>query len=440
MEKKLSFENDDILGRRKIAENISRIIENSDEFNVIAIDSSWGTGKTTFIKKWETMLHSEEYQGKFKTLYFNAWKNDYMKDPFAALLTAIDNEDSELKESFKSAVTAGIGITKGVTDILLKLATAGAIGTKEFKNIKEEFFKGIKEESFKGIKEEQTARDNFIEEIEKIASEGPKTIFFIDEIDRCRPTFAIELLETIKHLFSAKNIYFIISVDKIQLSHSIKSLYGEGMDADGYLRRFFDLEFAMPIDLNDYISNKAKSINNIGGQAKLLIELLSGFMVLERYSLRDIDKTYEYMKLLIPNLTNNDRLLMNISGRRSYFVAFICSYLINLKMKHSETYNKIINKNFASEEIDDIVKIVNIDDSKDIHSTMSVYFNMNTVTSEFVKKYLVTLKEFNVEEDDMYNEAYIVNKINLADLIYRLNFHENIISLLEILDSFKVNV
>lgn len=437
MEEKLSFENDDILDRKKIAENITRIIENSDEFNVIAIDSSWGTGKTTFIKKWETMLHSGEYEGKFKTLYFNAWKNDYMKDPFAALLTAIDNENSELKESFKTAVSAGIGITKGVTDIFLKLATAGAIGVKEFTDIKDEIFDGIKNE--------QSTREEFLSEIEQIASGGPKTIFFIDEIDRCRPTFAIELLETIKHLFSAKNIYFIISVDKIQLSHSIKSLYGEGMDADGYLRRFFDLEFMMPINLYSYIEHKTAGLRVDSKEIVSLISLLEDLIMLEKYSLRDIDKTYGYIKLLIPNLIDNCMFLICKENDKKYFITLILAYLINLKVKHSEIYHQVINQKYNIEDIESIVETVNINGSNNIRRDMQHHFegyldrDFNIDASKMIETYLYTIKEFITHTGNIDNSKYRVYGMNIAEIIMATNFNKNFISLLEILNDFTVN-
>lgn len=68
---------------------------------------------------------------------------------------------------------------------------------------------------------------------------------FIDELDRCRPTFAIELLERIKHFFDVENCKFIIATDKQQLSHSIKAVYGVGFDSERYLRRFFDAEYSL---------------------------------------------------------------------------------------------------------------------------------------------------------------------------------------------------
>lgn len=67
-------------------------------------------------------------------------------------------------------------------------------------------------------------------------------MFFIDELDRCRPTFAIELLERIKHLFDIQNIVFVLSIDKEQLEASTAAAYGSAINAPEYLRRFIDLE------------------------------------------------------------------------------------------------------------------------------------------------------------------------------------------------------
>jgi hypothetical protein len=77
-------------------------------------------------------------------------------------------------------------------------------------------------------------------------SERLPLVIIVDELDRCRPPFAVQLLEKIKHLFNVPAIVFVIAVDKGQLGHSIKSMYGQGMDVGGYLRRFIDLDFSLP--------------------------------------------------------------------------------------------------------------------------------------------------------------------------------------------------
>lgn len=78
------------------------------------------------------------------------------------------------------------------------------------------------------------------------AGRKPTLVFFVDEIDRCRPTFAVELLERIKHLFDIPNILFVLSLDKQQLEASIAAVYGQDIKAAEYLRRFIDLEYAIP--------------------------------------------------------------------------------------------------------------------------------------------------------------------------------------------------
>ena len=74
-----------------------------------------------------------------------------------------------------------------------------------------------------------------------------KVIILVDELDRCRPIYAIELLERVKHLFDTEGIVFVLGVDRKQLSHSVKALYGATFDAAGYLRRFIDIDYKLPL-------------------------------------------------------------------------------------------------------------------------------------------------------------------------------------------------
>ena len=76
--------------------------------------------------------------------------------------------------------------------------------------------------------------------------EHPLLVVAIDELDRCRPSYAVELLEVAKHLFSVDGVVFVLAVNRAELAHSIQGLYGPKFDARGYLGRFFDVDFRLP--------------------------------------------------------------------------------------------------------------------------------------------------------------------------------------------------
>ena len=71
-------------------------------------------------------------------------------------------------------------------------------------------------------------------------------IVLIDELDRCRPTYAIEFLEVVKHLMSVDNLVYVFAMNRPALSHAVSGCYGTEFDGSGYLRRFFDVDFKLP--------------------------------------------------------------------------------------------------------------------------------------------------------------------------------------------------
>jgi KAP family P-loop domain len=65
----------------------------------------------------------------------------------------------------------------------------------------------------------------------------------------------VQLLERIKHLFDVEGVVFILGIDRAQLGHSIKALYGSEFDATGYLKRFIDIDYRLPEpELGSYCS------------------------------------------------------------------------------------------------------------------------------------------------------------------------------------------
>ncbi|WP_372364029.1 P-loop NTPase fold protein [Xanthomonas sp. NCPPB 3583] len=78
------------------------------------------------------------------------------------------------------------------------------------------------------------------------ALKGRKVVVIIDELDRCRPLFAIQMLERVKHLFEINGFLFVISTDGKNLPEAVRSVYGGMESGERYLRRFFDFEFRLP--------------------------------------------------------------------------------------------------------------------------------------------------------------------------------------------------
>lgn len=227
---------------------------------VIALNSPWGTGKTTFVNQCISELGDE-----YPAIYYNAWKSDYSRDPFidfcAEILEMEKNESdtpSEEKQNLLDhAKRMGRNIWRKKAEISLSLVSkigtqelAEACGADEFADEISDVVSGIVTKEFEEYRKRKSSTENFTTAlgsfVKKItAGKGP-LIIFVDELDRCRPNYAVELLERIKHLFDVENIVFVLSVDLRQLKYAVESIYGSGMKSEGYLKRFFNIVVDIP--------------------------------------------------------------------------------------------------------------------------------------------------------------------------------------------------
>lgn len=239
------------LERRPYAEILTQIVGSYADGFVLALNNEWGAGKTTFIKMWRQHLNNKGV----KTLYFNAWENDFEKDVLVALISELEElKESKNKAAYKNLLTKAASLTKKVAPGIVKagLKRAGIDGEAAL-----DILQGTAEVGFEALEEEiksYTQRKKSLAEFrisleEFVETADPKNpiIFFIDELDRCRPTYAVEVLEEVKHLFSVPGIVFVLSIDKEQLGHAVRGVYGsEQINSEEYLRRFIDLEYSLP--------------------------------------------------------------------------------------------------------------------------------------------------------------------------------------------------
>ena len=240
------FKND-LLGRKEPAEVLTHLVGSLEGPCVLAVDAAWGAGKTTFLKIWSQYLRNNG----FPVVEFNAWETDHAGDPFVALsseltkgLREYEGTDKGLTEKITKAATE---VLRRVNPGLVQSAIAGIpipIVAQTLASFAKKRLSGY-QAAQKSLKAFRGVLQDMANALSKSRENRP-LIVVINELDRCRPSYAVELLETAKHLFAVNNLVFVLAVNRAELAHAIKALYGSGFDAEGYLRRFFDVDFRLP--------------------------------------------------------------------------------------------------------------------------------------------------------------------------------------------------
>lgn len=237
------------LERQPYAKILTEVVKTYSDGFVFSLNNAWGTGKTTFIKMWKAHLESEN----FKAIYFNAWENDFDSNPLVALMAELESLTGGDKSNFKSLAEKAAILSKNILPILLRAVASKYLDPGVALELVSESTKGaseILEKEIKTYSEKKKGLCEFRDELQKYIQESIEDkplIWIIDELDRCRPNYAVEVLEQIKHFFSVPGIVFVLSIDKEQLGNAIRGVYGsEKLNSDEYLRRFIDLEFVLP--------------------------------------------------------------------------------------------------------------------------------------------------------------------------------------------------
>lgn len=252
--------------------------EHSKNF-VLNINADWGFGKTYFLNNLSIDLENK----KHKIVYFDAWKNDFSDKPMLGFISEINDALSSFLKEDESKTAE---VKKGLVNKLLKLKNSAAplmagflakqlVGasfdqieglfddedktkdvesSKDAKGLEKDVAKTVSSITTKAaefaLKEHINTKDsiekfkvNLKDLVDYIQAETDYKLplfILVDELDRCRPSYAIELLETIKHLFDVEGVYFIIATASHQLSHSVNAVYGNNFESKRYLNRFFD--------------------------------------------------------------------------------------------------------------------------------------------------------------------------------------------------------
>lgn len=265
-----SFDTRDDFNRKSIAEKLIRLLTSDDiDVSPMVIDGSWGIGKSEFCLKTIDLIKSE-YIDSYHVVYIDAFKTDYTGEPVLALLGEIINTccpAQEARENFINKMGNAAGFLLKTT---LKTAVSYVV-RESMEDLKEEFSEAIKDTSDTIIdnaassllKDQVEAEKNIkiLQDTLREISNDKQIIIFVDELDRCRPDYAIDMLEVIKHVFNIDNIRIVLVTNMEQLKLSISHRYGIAHNSQRYLDKFIKFSLRLPKNKNDYWGLTDNSFN-----------------------------------------------------------------------------------------------------------------------------------------------------------------------------------
>jgi hypothetical protein len=315
----------------------------------IALNGEWGSGKTIFVKQVKLVMDFKNphfdrsktdnlYENasfldtipcyeSYSTVYYDAWENDRHEDPLLSLIYATIRSNQHLFDANKR---------RSISDVLGKL-----LDVITERNVSD-FLNQLKGDTPLNVIEQSESVNLLMGEFldSLITEKGNRLVIFVDELDRCRPSYAVQLLERIKHFFYDERITFVFSINFSQLQHTVKTYYGPFFDATRYLDKFFDLRVAMPsIDYNRFFNYKFSFVQSQYIYDRMCRQVIQYFS----FSLREIERYMQMMKIAAYSSTHNTYGPSFSEQKASYFATvYFVPIMIGLNMADLDGYKEFI--------------------------------------------------------------------------------------------------
>lgn len=310
--------------------------ENSKNGLVILLNGAWGSGKSTFLNELEEKIIECNDVQLF--LNYNAYEYDFYETPYIPFFASMENKLKLGKDLDKLVKLTG-NFGKGI--LVSLYAMINGFYKKKFNidlnDIKDNIL-GIENESYKKDFDEFISCKKKIEsKLQKSCSKKPQ-IFIVDELDRCKPSFAINTLEIIKHFFDVENCIFVVSVDKLQLEESAKTIFGQEMDSEKYFSKFFDYQYnLLPIEFYETVDTS--NIHNLN----VIVKEISKLFKIMNISLRDSNKVFnEFVSKY--RTYNNDETPKDKEWTEQQ--CYIVTFLLILKYTGLLFFTELMNGNY----------------------------------------------------------------------------------------------
>lgn len=348
--------NGDIFDRSKCAKVFKEIICEETEPLVVAVNGKWGSGKTFFLERFLKEYQCGENAGL--GVYLNAWEHDYLSNPLLYVFSGIEGALTS-KTGIEFIEDAAWDICrKSISQIGWNLIGKLSLGLSEgLDKIADQYPSDIYQNQIRLVNQVKATLNKLADTVR--AKTGSPLLICVDELDRCRPSYAIEMLERIKHFFNIPNIVFILGIDREQFSQCIRANYGE-IDTENYLHRFLDIEFVLPepsrnVFIEDIwnksniaeclakmdLDNKTQSCSNEGNSFKQIFQLAAQ---IHELTLREIQSALKWFAVTVRRI---------IPGHYS-FPIFI-AILVLIRLRNRTLYHKFMTGNTTPKEVIDYI-------------------------------------------------------------------------------------
>jgi KAP family P-loop domain len=259
---------DDLLERKQLAQQLEDYIAarfaspapGGGSFT-IAVEGPYGQGKSFLLDRLAKQLALSH-----PVAVVNAWADDTANDPLTSLFLAIEQGIAEKVRTQPPEKKAEIvGKVKSVAKIAAKVAVRAAgswlLSSQGVAELESAFEAGVddafdlKNENVKDtplvsrralISEFRELLSSLLDTLETDGLFNRPLIVIIDELDRCRPTYAIRVLEEAKHFFDDTGTVFVYGMNRAALAATVRSIYGATFPAEHYLARFVRRQVQLP--------------------------------------------------------------------------------------------------------------------------------------------------------------------------------------------------
>ena len=400
--------------RKPIAENIIRLLTSPIDLSPMVIDGGWGTGKTEFCQKLIRLM--QQQHPDYQPVYIDAFRSDHSGEPLLALLAEIikactPEDTGEQPSEQRKNITRKVAKAAGFVMKTVVQAAVGHVLKQNTDDLAEELQQIMNDDqeadslaetvtdaaatiashtidaTVEALLKEQIEAEKNLETLKaclkEFAEEKP-IILFIDELDRCRPDYAVDMLEVIKHVFDVENVKVVLVTNTKQPRAAINHRYGVEVDAQKYLDKFLKYSFALPDKIVarfeeertlvsvEYFkqlirnSRMASELQGLIGQ-RIILNFISDMIERNNISLRETERLVRFLEIYHSLSGGLNKVIWQYALLRITGVFIFCFY---------PSLMDDINKNRTDSK--DFARLFNIQSLSSIPKNSSGVIHTNT--------------------------------------------------------------